>query len=85
MNTENEKIIGVIKDIEYIRKDISDIRQIFKDQAVLYATQQQLNELAKDIAELKKSNFHKYGIPFISSIVTAVFVFLIIFFFNNVK
>lgn len=84
MNTETN-YIAISKDIEYIRKDLAEIKQTIKDQSVAYVTQIQFTDLQKEIVDLKKSNFHKYGIPFISSVLTAVFVFLILFFLNNVK
>lgn len=86
--TNDNSSIAVIKtNIEYIQRDINDIKTVLKEG---YATKEALSELAREterrlIRIETKSNLWKWLSPTLAAILGSVLTFLIIQYFINLK
>ncbi len=89
-DTDNTRIALIENNLSYLVKGIDELKVGMKELSGVYATQIAVTELATDLdirlVRLEKSsNMWKWLSPTLSSAVTALIVFLLIFFLNNVK
>lgn len=77
--SESASFIGVGKDISYIQKDISEIKQSVKDLSGVYATQVKLDEISDKVKKLEESSsLWKWLAPILGAVVGSVLTFLLI-------
>lgn len=81
---EQTKISLIGKDINYIQKDIAEIKQSMKDLTNVYATQIALEEVSKEVKQLRdSSNLWRWVSPTLSSAITAAVTFLLLFYLQH--
>lgn len=91
---DDTRIALISKDISYIQKDIAEIKVGVKALDGVYATQERVDDLEKQVKSIadtvEKINTRQTGIQryiphIVTSSLTGVLVFLVIFFLTNVK
>ncbi len=91
---DDTRIALISKDISYIQRDIADINVGIKALDGVYATQESVSDLEKQISTMaqtvekinnRQTGVQKYIPHIVTSSLTGVLVFLILFFLNNVK
>lgn len=76
---DDTRIALINNNIDYMRADITEIKQSIKELAGVYPTKEELKVVSDKVIALEsKSNLWKVISPIASSIVTAVIVFLLI-------
>jgi anti-sigma-K factor RskA len=84
MTNEVTKLAVMGTNLEYIKKDIAEIKQSVRDLSNVYATQVSLDELKKEVSAIKNSNgLWKWAAPAIAAIIAVVIEFLFIQYLQN--
>ena len=88
--TPEVKMAEVAKDIEYIRKDLQEIKESVKGLIGIYVTKTEIEEVEKAItlrllALEKSSNLWKFLSPTFAATSGSVLTFLIIHYITNLK
>jgi hypothetical protein len=86
---DDTKIAVIQTNIEYIKKDITEIKDSVKSLAGVYATQLSLDSLKMEIMERldrleKSSNLWKWLSPTLTAIITAIGTFLVLNYIQNI-
>lgn len=84
------KIALINNNIQYIQKDISEIKGSVKDLAGVYITKQEFDDTRRVIIDQiqalqKSSNLWKWLSPTLTAILTAVITFLVIQYLTLIK
>ena len=87
---DDNKMVSIAKDVEYIKRDIANISTDIKDLKNVYITKQEFvdTKISQDlkIAALQRSsNIWKVISPAVASILTAAIVFLLISFLQSAQ
>lgn len=88
--TDQTKIALINNNIQFIQRDLADIKTSVKELAGVYITKLQFDDLQKSmdtrlLSVEKSRRFFAWLIPVVSSILTAVGTFLVLFYLQNAK
>lgn len=87
---EETKIATIGKDIEYLRRDVAEIREVLKSLPGGYLTIKEHNEFAEDVNKRftlieSQSNIWKWLSPILSGIVCSGVTFLLLEYLTRIK
>lgn len=93
--TQDDTRIALIgNDISYMKKAIDEVKQSVKELAGVYATQESLKDIEKQVKSLadsvkmindRQSGWQRFFPSIFASVLTGVLVFLVISFLTNAK
>jgi hypothetical protein len=88
--SEVTKIATISKDIEYIKRDIGEIKDVMKNIPGVYLTQKEHSEFVAAVnlrfsKVESRSTFLQWVVPIVTSVVSAGVTFLLISYLQNLK